>query len=230
MHTVDGLCVTDLGTVHARHPSVDGSAPQPGSTQQRKPRGCTELDTYVVATISSGSMSEDVDTNAIGWAPLKDLEAWAQATEREIDEIRGQMLPLEERMGAARERLDLIRRLMGLADGSKRQPTSAPRSSPREESAEGRVPPGATVEDHVEAILSERGDPMHIGALRAALIEQGVPLPGRGDEANIIVRLRRDEARFARTGRGTYALAAWGLPAVAATQRKKVRRRRAVKS
>jgi hypothetical protein len=175
-------------------------------------------------------MSKNVGTAAMGGAPLKDLEAWARATEREIDEIRGQMLPLEERMGAARERLDLIRRLMGLADGSKRQPTAAPKSSPRGEPAEGRVPPGATVEDHVEAILAERGEPMHISALREGLIEQGVPLPGRGDEANIIVRLRRDEARFTRTGRGTYALAAWGLTAVAPSRRRKVRRGRAVKS
>jgi hypothetical protein len=175
-------------------------------------------------------MNRDVGTNAKRGAPLEDLEAWARATEREIDEIRGQMLPLEERMGAARERLDLIRRLVGLADGSKRQPTAAPRSSQRGEPAEGRVPPGGTVEDQVEAILAKRGEPMHISALRDALIEQGVPLPGRGDEANIIVRLRRDEARFTRTGRGTYALTAWGLPAVAPTQRRKVRRRRAARS
>jgi hypothetical protein len=173
-------------------------------------------------------MSRHVDTHHFG-APVKDLEAWARATEQEIDEIRVEMLPLEERIAAARERLDLIRRLMGLADGSKGQP-SAPRSSPRRKAAEGRVAPGASVEDHVEAILAERGEPMHISALREALIEEGVPLPGRGDEANIIVRLRRDEARFTRTGRGTYALSAWGLPSVAPTRRKKVRKRRAAKS
>src|SRR6266545_1218951 len=172
-------------------------------------------------------MAKTVGTDAVRKAPLKDLEAWALATEREIDEIRTQMLPLEERMGAARERLDLIRRLIGLADGSKRHPPAQSKRSPSGDSAEGIVPPGATVEDHVEAILAKRGEPMHIRALREALIEQGVPLPGRGDEANIIVRLRRDEARFTRTGRGTYGLAAWGLPAVAPTQRRKVRRRRA---
>jgi hypothetical protein len=82
----------------------------------------------------------------------------------------------------------------------------------------------------VEAILAEKGEPMHIGALRDVLIERGIPLPGRGDEANIIVRLRRDDTRFTRTGRGTYGLTAWGLPAVAPTRRKKVRRRRKVKS
>jgi hypothetical protein len=174
-------------------------------------------------------MKKVVGTNSLREAPLEDLAAWARGTEQEIDEIRAQMLPLEERMAAASERLDLIRRLMGLAESAKRQPRASPRSSPRGERA-GGVPPGASVEDHAEAILAEKGEPMHIGALRDALIERGVPLPGRGDEANVIVRLRRDETRFTRTGRGTYGLAAWGLLAVAPTRHKRVRRRRAVKS
>jgi len=174
-------------------------------------------------------MKKTVATKLLREAPLEDLAAWALGTEQEIDEIRAQMLPLEERMAAASERLDLIRRLMGLAGTSKRQPTASPRSSPRGERASG-IPPGASVEDHAEAILAEKGAPMHIGVLRDALIERGVPLPGRGDEANVIVRLRRDETRFTRTGRGTYGLAAWGLPAVAPTRLKKVRRRRAAKS
>jgi hypothetical protein len=163
-------------------------------------------------------------------AALEDLEAWAQATEREIEEIRAQMLPLEQRMSAARERLDLIRRLIGLADGPKQQPSAPRTSSPLKQAPATKVPPMATLEDHVEAILSETGEPLHISALREALIKRGVPLPGRGDEANVIVRLRRDEARFTRTGRGTYALTAWGMPTVAPTRRKKVRRRRAVKA
>jgi hypothetical protein len=175
-------------------------------------------------------MSKSVSTTPLGGAPLRDLEAWARATETEIEQIRSQMLPLEEQMSAARERLDLIRRLIGLADGSRRQPTAAGGSPSGKDATEARVPPGAAVEDHVEAILAEQGTPIHIRALRETLIERGVPLPGRGDEANIIVRLRRDESRFTRTGRGTYGLAAWGLPPVAPTQRKKVRRRRAAKS
>jgi hypothetical protein len=175
-------------------------------------------------------MRKNVGTDTSAGAPLEDLAAWARATEQEIDGIREEMLPLEERMAAARERLDLIRRLVGLAEGANRQPTIGQQSSARKEAAEMRVPPGASVEDHLEAILAEKSEPMHIGVLREVLIERGVPLPGRGDEANIIVRLRRDEARFTRTGRGTYGLAVWGLPSVSPTQRKKVRRRRTVKT
>lgn len=140
------------------------------------------------------------------------------------------MAPLEDRMASARERLDLIRRLMSLANEGHKPGAVPPRAGPRGKSERSLLPPGANVEDHMEAVLTDAGEPMHISALRQALIERGVPLPGRGDEANIIVRLRRDERRFTRTGRGTYALAAWGLPAVAPTRRKKVRRRTAAKS
>jgi HB1, ASXL, restriction endonuclease HTH domain len=175
------------------------------------------------------SVGKSVSTESQPEAPLEDLAAWARATEDEIDEIRREMLPLEDRLAAANERLDLIRRLMGLADSAKRQPSATPQRSARG-NVSGKVRPGASVEDHAEAILAEKGEPMHIGVLRDVLIARGVPLPGRGDEANIIVRLRRDETRFIRTGRGTYGLAVWGLPAVTPMRRKRVRRRKTAKS
>jgi hypothetical protein len=169
-------------------------------------------------------MSNRVRTKRDATAPIGDLQAWARATEAEMADLRRQMLPLEERMAAARERLDLIRRLVGLAE--RPDSNNAP---PRAESRDGAptpVPPTANLEAHIEAVLAERGAPMHIGDLREALIDKGVPLPGRGDEANIIVRLRRDQSRFTRTGRGTYGLATWGLPAVNPTRTKKVRTRK----
>jgi hypothetical protein len=88
-------------------------------------------------------------------------------------------------------------------------------------------PLSANVEDRLEAILRESRQPMHIRDLRQALIERGVPLPGRGDEANIILRLSRAKERFARTGRGLYGLTEWGVESVPPVQRtKKVYRRR----
>jgi hypothetical protein len=175
------------------------------------------------------SMTNPVDTRAGGRAPVEDLLAWAKATEREIEEIRLQLAPLEERMAAARERLDLIRRLIGLASGIKKSAAAASGKTLGNRLG-SQLAAGSSVEAHIEAILAERGEPMHIGLLRDALIQRGVPLPGRGDEANIIVRLRRDETKFTRTGRGTYGLATWGLPAVAPTRSKRVRSRRCLRS
>lgn len=174
-------------------------------------------------------MNKHVDTAGDAKAPVEDLFAWAQATEREIDGIRREIAPLEQRMAGARERLDLIRRLIGLAEGNKKSAAPATDEAAISRAA-SQLAPGSGVEAHVEAILAERGEPMHIGLLRDELIQRGVPLPGRGDEANIIVRLRRDQEKFTRTGRGTYGLAAWGLPAVTPTRSKRVRARRSSRS
>ncbi len=174
-------------------------------------------------------MKARVGTATLVDAPLKDLEAWAAATEKEIEEIRTQMLPLEERMATARERLDLIRRLVGLADPARTTSTQAPARVIRVDNESPSVPSTSDVEAQLEAILAEAGQPLHIRALREALIARGVPLPGKGDEANIIVRLRRDERRFTRAGRGMYALAAWGMPTVIPTRKKKIRHRQAAR-
>jgi hypothetical protein len=79
------------------------------------------------------------------------------------------------------------------------------------------------LEDAVEEILHAAGAPLHISDIRERLMEQGVPIPGRGDDANIIVRLRRFEGRFTRTARGTYGLSEWGIPALKSKTRKQRR-------
>jgi hypothetical protein len=149
------------------------------------------------------------------------LAAWEKDAEAEIAGLSSQILPLQARLEAARERLDLIRRLARLGNGNSHKTSEAhgPKAAPGEE-----------VEDHIQQLLHSAGIPMHIGEIRQKLIERGVPLPGRGDEANIILRLRRDPVRFLRTGRGMYGLVSWNLPEVPPTAtRRKLRRRRSSK-
>ncbi len=151
------------------------------------------------------------------------LYAWAEDIEREIAEITSDIIPLQQRLDAAREKLDLIRRLIHL---------SAPNAASLPRNADTIPPPSQVsvlpgIEDRIEDILRSNGKPMHIRELRATLIQKGVPLPGRGDEANIILRLRRASDRFVRTERGTYALTAWNLPEYSPTpSRKRVAKRR----
>ncbi len=160
----------------------------------------------------------------------KQLQSWAEAAEAEIQELTAAMIPLQQKLQAARERLDLIHRLARLENpgGSETsiQADAAGKGSP---SVLVSFQPSADVEDHLEAILAESGRPMHIRDLRKALIERGVPLPGRGEEANIILRLGRAKDRFVRTGRGQYGLPKWGIESVPLVQRKKriYRRRKA---
>jgi hypothetical protein len=152
------------------------------------------------------------------------LELWAQQIEREIAEITACLAPLQDRLAAAREKLDLINRLIHLST-----PVRS-RSIPISEASSPLSTPtfASGIEDRIEEILRSAGSPMHIRDIRNTLIQKGVPLPGKGDEANIILRLRRDTARFIRTERGIYALVDWNLPAYAPAPRKKRIRRRKV--
>jgi hypothetical protein len=159
-----------------------------------------------------------------GAAPVEVLGAWAAQTEKELEELQLALRPLEEQLAAKKERLDLIRRLIGMA-GARDSGSEVGEGTVRAPGRSDGLAPGALLEDHIELILAENAEPMHIGDLREALISRGVPLPGRGDQANIIVRLRRDETRFQRTGRGMYGLASWGIPSVQPTRKVRVRRR-----
>jgi hypothetical protein len=151
------------------------------------------------------------------------LQAWSEKIEREIADITSQILPLQKRLDAAREKLDLVRRIRHLM-------------VPGVASVAGNVKAISTplptntlpcIEDRIEEILRSSGKPMHIQDIRASLIQMGVPLPGRGDEANIILRLRRATDRFVRTERGTYALITWNIPEYSpAPRKKKIRKRR----
>jgi hypothetical protein len=152
---------------------------------------------------------------------LDQLQAWAREIESEMAEIRGAMTPLEQRLAAAKERHDLIQRLIRLTEESPGQQQASTQRGSQPASASGPQ----DVEGHIELVLREAGAPMHISDLRRALVDRAVPLPGRGDEANIIVRLRRAPERFTRTGRGTYALTSLGLKEVPPAKRRRRARR-----
>ena len=60
---------------------------------------------------------------------------------------------------------------------------------------EGHGSPGngsTSLEDAVAELLSEAGEPTHISRIRELLIDGGVPIPGHGEDANVIVRITAD--------------------------------------
>jgi hypothetical protein len=73
-------------------------------------------------------------------------------------------------------------------------------------------------------ILIERGEPIHIGDLMAALQERSVAIPGSGQQANVIAHISRDE-RIVRPQRGFYALREWGLTSARSTRSRSRRSR-----
>jgi hypothetical protein len=148
---------------------------------------------------------------------------WKRTAEDEIAELETRIDPLRLQLESARERLDLVRRLIHLHDTPPSDEAASADVAPPSPTARALAP--SNLEEGVAAVLKEAGEPMHIREIREALVQRGVPLPGRGDEANIIVRLRRSPDDFTRTGRGTYALASWGLPEMQPSPRKKVVKR-----
>jgi hypothetical protein len=119
-------------------------------------------------------------------------------------------------LGQVEERLTLVSKLIAVDSADK------PSSNTADDSGETkdfkfvvRSPRNSReseLEDAVEELLREAGKPMHIAVIREQLNVRGIQIPGRGDEANIIVRIRKVPDRFTRTARGTYALPEWGIP------------------
>lgn len=130
---------------------------------------------------------------------LRELKTWEQELLRQQEEVGSMLEPLLKRREDLRAKLELVQRLIALEhdDGAR---------ADRPASQHGTA--GAEIQGAVAAILSERGGAMHISDIRAALLERGMPIPGKGTDANIIVHLRRAPNLFIKRGRGTYALKA----------------------
>jgi|SRR5688572_21662708 len=146
---------------------------------------------------------------------LAQLTQWEAAAQREVDELSAELAQLQHRLNAAREQVELLRRLILVTGKGDSDIATVPRPAAMDWSLR------SDLENHVEQILESAGEPIHISEIRRLLIERGVPLPGRGDDSNIIVRLSRASETFIRTARGTYGLASWGLPAMPRPNRRR---------
>jgi len=58
--------------------------------------------------------------------------------------------------------------------------------------------------DAVEGTLFQAGHALRLADIREALSSEGVPIPGKGTDANLISRLQRSDGRIVRVGRGLY--------------------------
>ncbi len=142
-----------------------------------------------------------------------DLQAWVDALTSEAEAIRQDIAAKRQILDRIDERLSLAKQLVELERGTdpsdSTEANAAVRRSPLAEPESNRQTDGSNLEDEVELILADANSPLHISRIRELLIERGVPIPGRGDDANIIIRLTKDNERFNSTARGTYALTAW---------------------
>lgn len=139
---------------------------------------------------------------------LKQLGEWEKELVAEQEQIARELEPLLNRREEIRTKLDLLARLKGLEGASGRGPQQ---SRPQTVASLSRAAPtiGSELQSVVKEILKACGRAMHLKELRTALAERGVPLPGRGTDANLIVHLRRARDVFRRQSRGTYGLVEW---------------------
>jgi hypothetical protein len=154
------------------------------------------------------------------------LHAWFLALDERVRVLRRQVTEKQAELASEEEQLTLVRRLVELRNG-KKGPTVATNEA-KTSTGSRKTSASHDLELAVEHILRDAGSPLHISTIRAQLVERGVPIPGRGDDANIIVRISQLEDRFTRTARGTYGLAEWGmaaLPRVTRGKRAKSRRK-----
>jgi hypothetical protein len=164
-----------------------------------------------------------------GEVDLDTLSAWKTTLTSQAEGLRAEIRMRQTDLARVEERVALVTKLIEVET---RAQVAIPEqndeiiSGVAPASPAGMPTPASApdLEGAVEKILRAEGKPLHISNIQEALVAQGVPIPGRGDEANIIVRLRRFEDRFTRTARGTYGLTEWHIPAVA---RKAGKRRRA---
>jgi hypothetical protein len=155
---------------------------------------------------------------------LDELRRWRAEAFADFETAQINFAAAHQRLEACRERAQLLDRLLTV-EGASDAPTSSPASSIQ--AAQEVMGTRDDFLDACERLISDAGRPLHIKELRAALLNEGIPVPGRGTEANLLVRLHRSNGRFVRTGRGTYAPVSLGVKEVRPTQRRRVRARSA---
>src|SRR5262245_31866857 len=125
---------------------------------------------------------------------VEELRQWLAEASADFKRAQADVAAAQQRVEACRERIRLLERLMAVE--------GCPHPEFAVESAK-ESGPADEILDACEALVQSAGRPLHISELHAALLKEGTPIPGRGTEANLLVRLHRSNGRFVRTGRGT---------------------------
>lgn len=153
---------------------------------------------------------------------LKDARARARQIEEEVARLSAEL-------DVAQREVELLQELLAVRRGdaeNRNSGQSAYRTTgePRTKRPSGRTHPAVAA---AITELEKAGRPLHISELMKSLREDGVRIPGSGQQANLIAHLMRN-SQIVRPSRGIYALASWGIeekPTVKPAARRRVRGR-----
>jgi hypothetical protein len=140
---------------------------------------------------------------------IDELTRWERELIEEQERIARELEPLLSRRDQLRAKLELIHRLKGLEQDATQQVGQTQSSKvvrPNAFAASRTV--ASDLQAAVFNVLRQAGKPLHVREIREALQTQGVTIPGKGTDANIIVHLRRAPDVFERKRRGIYSLKA----------------------
>lgn len=143
---------------------------------------------------------------------LPRLIRWREEVQESLEKSRVRLAELQKQKKTLEEKLQLLDKLIALEDDDD------------EEALEETVSPDRFLDVCVE-IMRANGEPMHISELHSKLLDSSVPIPGKGNQANVISRIQRSDGRVIRTGRGMY-----GLPEFGVSEQKPTRKERRAKS
>lgn len=121
------------------------------------------------------------------------LQQLMQETEARIQDLSEKVAPLLTELETQRERLSLLAQLLNLS-----------KSSATKTQQNGRTTTSSLWDNSVE-ILRQADQPLHLGAIKSALISRGISIPGKGSDANLIGHLSRCP-KIVRVSRGIYGL------------------------
>lgn len=129
---------------------------------------------------------------------LSHLVTWRDQVQESLDESRARLAELQKEKKTLEDKLQLLDKLIAMED----------------EADQGLPDPSVSPDrflDEVVEIIRANGEPIHISDLHSRLLDSSVPIPGKGNQANVIARIQRSEGRVVRTGRGIYSLPEFGV-------------------
>jgi hypothetical protein len=136
------------------------------------------------------------------------LTEWHGELSAELKADQAGLAELQKRIRTTEQRLQHVEGLLAIEPGGTIDSATSP----------------ACTQDLLDAcqeLMRDLARPVHVKDLHDALLKKGVPIPGKGTEANLISRLQKSSDRFIRTGRGTYALMDSGLREVRPTRKRR---------